>query len=102
MACSSPDNPDSRDSVIAALREATSVAIVGASDDGSKPSGRTQRYLRRYGFTGAVYPVNPTRSVIQGEPAFASLDDLPEVPDLAVIVVSADRVEAAVNPYLRR
>lgn len=83
-------------SVIGALRSASSVAVVGASDDRGKPSGRTQRYLRRYGFGGPIYPINPTRSVVQGEPAYASLAELPEVPDLAVVVVSADRVEAAV------
>lgn len=85
-----------RPSVVAALREVSSVAIVGASDDGAKPSGRTQRYLRRYGFRGAIYPINPTRDSVQGEAAYASIEDVPETPDLAVIVVPAERVEAAV------
>lgn len=82
--------------VIEVLRNARSVAIVGASEDGAKASGRTQRYLRRYGFTGPIYPINPTRDTVQAEPAYRSLLDLPEAPEVAVIVVAAHLVEQAV------
>lgn len=79
------------------LLNARSVAIVGASDNGVKASGRTLRYLRTYGFQGAIYPVNPTRSTVQGIPAHATLRDLPERPDLAVIVLPQTAVEDAVR-----
>lgn len=79
--------------IVTMLRGARRIAIVGASDDPAKPGGRTQRYLRRYGFDGDVYPINPRRSVVQGAPAYASLDEVPHLPDLAVVVVSADLVE---------
>src|SRR5579884_4499287 len=36
-----------------------SVAVIGASDDPDKVGGRPIDYLRRFGFQGAVYPVNP-------------------------------------------
>lgn len=84
-------------SPVSLLLGAESVAIIGASDDGTKASGRTQRYLRRYGFTGRVYPINPRREVVQGETAYASVLDLPESPDLAVIVLPAAAVEQAVR-----
>ena len=32
-----------------------------------------------------VYPINPSRSEIQGHPSYASLAALPEVPDLALL-----------------
>ncbi|AWB93242.1 acetate--CoA ligase family protein [Aeromicrobium chenweiae] len=79
------------------LLSARSVAIIGASDSGIKPSGRTQRYLRKYGFAGTVYPVNPTRETVQGIPAWPSIAELPETPDLAVIVLPQAAVESAVE-----
>ena len=74
-------------SPIDALLNAESVTIVGASNDGSRAAGRTLRYLLKYGFTGRIYPVNPNRSEVQGVKAYASVRDLPEAPDLAVIVL---------------
>ncbi|MEH3033700.1 MAG: acetate--CoA ligase family protein [Aeromicrobium erythreum] len=79
------------------LLNARSVAIIGASDNGVKPSGRTQRYLRAYGFDGTIYPVNPSRETVQGLRAWASIADLPETPDLAVVVLPAAAVEQAVQ-----
>ena len=39
-----------------------SVAIVGASDNPHKVGGRPILYLKRYGYRGAIYPINPARS----------------------------------------
>lgn len=83
--------------VVRALLGARRVAIIGASDDGSKASGRTLRYLLRYGYQGEIYPVNPRRTTVQGCPAFATLDEVPAVPDLAVIVLPAAEVPEAVR-----
>lgn len=74
-------------SPIDALLNATSIAIIGASNDGNRASGRTLRYLLKYGFTGRIYPVNPNRDEVQGVKAYASVRDLPEAPDVAVIVL---------------
>jgi acyl-CoA synthetase (NDP forming) len=68
-------------SLHAALFNPSSVALVGASDDASKTAGRPQQFLRRAGFSGKVYPINPNRSTVQGEQAYPSLSALPEVPD---------------------
>lgn len=65
----------------------SSVAVVGASDDADKWGGSLLRNLVDGGFPGAVYPVNPRQDVILGLPAYASLRDLPAVPDLAVVVL---------------
>ena len=43
---------------------------------------------RRMGFSGDVWPVHPTRAVIAGQPAFASLDALPAPPDATFIGVN--------------
>lgn len=69
-----------------------SVAVIGASTDPRKPSGRTLRYLRHYGFHGRAYAVNPARDEVQGFASFASVKDAPERVDLAMIVTSGRHV----------
>ncbi|MEI9926992.1 MAG: enoyl-CoA hydratase-related protein [Sphingomonas sp.] len=54
-----------------------SIAVVGASEDPSRIGGRTIFNIRRGGFAGAIYPINPNRASVQGIPAFASLLDVP-------------------------
>ena len=45
--------------------------------------------LRALGFKGAIYPVHPKEEQVQNLKAYRSVLDLPEVPDLAVLVVPA-------------
>jgi acyl-CoA synthetase (NDP forming) len=59
-------------------------------------SARAQRYLRRHGFRGSLFPVNPRHSEIFGEQAFASLANLPEPVDHAFILVPTRAVLDAV------
>ena len=63
----------------------TCVTIVGATDDTSKYGSVIYRDLKRKGFE--VYPVNPHRATVDGDPAFASLADLPAPPTIVSIVV---------------
>jgi acyl-CoA synthetase (NDP forming) len=63
-----------------------SVALVGASSDPTKASSRPLQFLRRSGFSGAVYPVNRRGGEIGGEPVFPSISALPEVPDHAYLM----------------
>lgn len=65
-----------------------SVAIIGASSDPEKIGGRPIRYMQECGYAGAIYPINPTRSEIQGLPAYPSVDALPEVPEVVIIAIS--------------
>lgn len=64
-----------------------SIAIIGASANPNKIGGRPLQYLKRYGFTGNVYPINPARTEVQGLASARCLADLPEVPEVAVIAV---------------
>src|SRR5437763_6192154 len=83
-----------------ALRQALlapqSIAIIGQSNDPAKTAGRPLKYLRQAGFAGRIYPVNPTRSAVLGEPAWPSVAALPEVPEHAYIVTPADAAIEAV------
>lgn len=74
-----------------------SIAIVGASQDATKIGGRPVELLRRFGFPGAIYPVNPHATEVQGLPAFASVEALPEAPDLAIIAVAAEAAGDALD-----
>jgi acyl-CoA synthetase (NDP forming) len=68
-----------------------SVALVGATDN-SRWSLFTYQNLQTYRFPGAMYLVNPNREVVHGEQAYKALRDLPEVVDLAFVMVSTPRV----------
>jgi len=82
------------DPALAALLNPSSVAIIGASDNPDKIGGRPVYYMKKHGYTGKIYPVNPTRDVIQGEKSWRSVQDLPEVPELVIIAVAG---QAAVD-----
>ena len=80
-----------------ALLNPKSVAVIGASADASKTSGRPVSYLLKHGFAGAIYPVNPKASEIQGLPCYASIEDLPQAPDVGLVLLSAKRSIDAVR-----
>jgi len=63
-----------------------SIAIIGASNNISKPGGKIVKNLIDNQFKGNLYAVNPNESVIQGIPSFSSVEELPEV-DLAVLAI---------------
>lgn len=73
------------------------VAVIGASNDPVKWGGSLMRNLIDGGFGGAIYPVNGRGGTVQGLPAFASVAELPEVPDLALVAVKAPQVNAALG-----
>lgn len=74
-----------------------SVAVIGASDNPDKVGGRPVDYLRRFGFAGRVYPINPARQELQGLPCYASIAALPEVPQVVVVAVGGEAGIAAVD-----
>lgn len=74
-----------------------SIAVIGASDNPHKVGGRPLLFLKRYGYRGAIYPVNPVRATVQGLSAYARLEDLPAVPELAVVAVAGDEALDAVT-----
>lgn len=98
---SAPGDTDAS-AVDAAVLAPDSVALVGASDNPEKTSSRPLRFLRRSGWEGRIYPVNPSRPTILGERAWPSIDALPEVPDHAFVLTGADAAVAAVRACAER
>ncbi len=80
-----------------AILQPRSIAIIGASQDPTKIGGRPVELLRRFGFPGAIYPVNPRAAEVQGLRAYPSITDLPEAPDLAIIAVAAEAAPDALE-----
>ena len=71
------------------LFEPQSIAIVGASSDPAKASGLPLRNVLQSRFSGKIYPVNPRATEISGVRCYPSVTDLPEAPDVAVLMVDA-------------
>ncbi|MHA6800209.1 acetate--CoA ligase family protein [Bounagaea algeriensis] len=88
---------DSRDQVIEKLLHPRSIAVLGASDNPIKLSGRPVDYLKRFGFTGRILPINATRTEVQGLPSHRSLEDVDGDIDLAFIMFSAEHVAEGVR-----
>ncbi len=78
------------------LLEPESLAVVGLSDDAGKHGGRVLANLRKLGYGGQVWGVNPRLPEVEGAAVFASLHDLPGVPDLVVCAVPAPVVPGVV------
>src|SRR6266446_2333885 len=73
------------------------VAVVGASEKAGSV-GRTILWnLITSPFGGTVYPVNPKRPNVLGVKAYPSVKELPEPPDLAVVVTPAPSVPAIIG-----
>lgn len=72
------------------------IALVGVPGDLSRPGARPLHFLRRHGYAGRVYPVNPGHRVIGDLPAYPSLDTLPEPPDVAWIGLPAAKAADAI------
>ncbi|MNK43274.1 succinyl-CoA synthetase subunit alpha [compost metagenome] len=85
-----------------ALFEPRSIAIFGASDDVTKIGGRPLQFLQKYGYAGGIYPINRKAGLVQSLPAYATLDEVPEVPELAVVAVPPAGVLDAVKDCARR
>lgn len=74
-----------------------SVAIIGASADTAKLTGRPLAYLEKYGFAGDIYPVNPRYQTIGAHRCYPDIAALPHAPDAAVVLLGSGRVLDAVR-----
>jgi acyl-CoA synthetase (NDP forming) len=83
-----------------ALFRPRAVALIGASGDPSKNTARPQRYLRKHGYSGRIVPINPGRTEVLGEAAYATLADAPFDVDHAFIMV--EDVERALEDCGRK
>ena len=74
------------------LFSARSVAVFGASEREDSVAGILFGNLRKSGYAGEVYPVNPKHQTIFGERCYAGAGELPATPELALIATPAPTV----------
>lgn len=79
-----------------------SIAIVGASSDPAKLTGRPLAYLDGYGYPHPIYPINPRERMIGDRRCYPDAATLPEAPDVALVLVGSDRVTDAVKQLSAR
>jgi acetate---CoA ligase (ADP-forming) len=78
---------------LGAMLEGRSIAVVGASQRPGSFGEMLMVQLVRGGFDGRVHPVNPNYSEVMGIPCLASLDELPEPVDVAILGVANAKLE---------
>jgi acyl-CoA synthetase (NDP forming) len=74
-----------------------SVAIIGASPVRGNARNSLVRAVLKHGFPGKVYPVSPTHAEIEGMTAYKSVGELPEAPDVALIITPAKTVPGLIE-----
>jgi acyl-CoA synthetase (NDP forming) len=87
---------------ISRLLKPRSVAVIGASADAGKTAGRPVAYLRKHGFTGEIFPVNPRVDSIDGLRSYPDVASLPSVPDVGIVLLGAERAHLAVRDLAAR
>src|ERR1017187_7325977 len=91
------NEPDGIDEMLGAGRGRT-IAVVGLSDNPSKPSHYVSAYTQQHGYK--IYPVNPSLEKVLGEKSYASLADLPAKPDVVNVFRVPSLIPAIVDEML--
>ena len=73
------------------------IALFGASDRENSVGGVVFKNLLAAGFEGKIFAINPKHEKVQGEKAYASLSDIGEQIDLAVVATPASTIPAIVE-----
>jgi acyl-CoA synthetase (NDP forming) len=87
---------------LARLIKPRSVAIVGVSPEPGSPGGGVLDNLERWGYGGAIHLVSRTRSEVKGRPCVATIDQLPDGVDVALLMVPRAAIEESVAACARR
>jgi len=68
------------------------VAVVGASSDLQGLRGRILEVMLSHPYAGTIYPVSRSTKEVQGRKAYASVTELPQAADLAILIIPAEFV----------
>ena len=71
------------------------VAVIGASSEEGKIGNSVMKNLINGGYQGEIYPIHPKATEIMGRKAYASVQDVPGVIDVAVFAIPAKLVAQA-------
>ena len=87
---------------LAALLSPRSLAVIGATDREGSVGRALLENIRRGGYRGRLYPVNPGRGSVLGLRAYPSVLAIPDEVDAAAVAVPAERVEGVVGECARK
>ena len=90
-----PENP------LHLLLHPKSIAVAGASNNPLKMGTLQALAILKDGYEGKFYPVHPTEKSVLGHAAYASPLNLPEVPDLALLVVPTAHVVPILEAFAK-
>lgn len=79
-----------------------SIAVAGASNDYRKMGTIQTLSILKEGYRGRFYPLHPKEDTVLGHRAYRSAADLPETPDLAVLIVPGPVVPTLMEDFGRR
>ena len=82
---------------LAKMMNPRSVAVYGASENGTSVGSRVFSNLRADGFEGKIFPINPKHKKVGGLPCYPSVLDIGEDVDLAVIATPARTVPGIIR-----
>src|SRR6202790_2891348 len=74
-----------------------SIALIGASRDQEKIPGRLLSMLRKNGYPGKLYPINPNYGDIGGLKCYKSIAEVGQPIDLAIVIIPAKAVLGALE-----
>jgi acyl-CoA synthetase (NDP forming) len=77
--------------------EPRSIAFLGATSNPMKWGFRIFANIVNGGFQGRLYPINPTKQEVLGRKVYKTVGEIPEIPDLAVIVIPPPGVPAVLR-----
>lgn len=79
-----------------------SVAVIGATPSTGRVGGVVLANLLDGSYHGAVYPVNPGRRSVRGVHAYATVRDIPDEVDLAVVAVPAAEIGSVLDDCMAK
>jgi hypothetical protein len=79
-------------------RDPRTLAVVGLSDDPTRPSHSVSAYMQRHGYR--ILPVNPALSHVLGERCYPSLRDVPASPDVVNVFRLPGYIPAIVDDMI--
>jgi acetyltransferase len=92
---------DMSDNPLHLLMNPKSIATVGAGNNPLKMGTLQALSILCDGYQGAFYPVHPADKQVLGRNAYPTVADLPEAPDLAMLIVPTDQVAQLLEEFGR-
>ena len=86
------------DQITEILKDSKTIAVVGLSDDRTRPSYGVSEYMQDHGYR--IIPVHPTAETVLGEKVYRSLGEIPDKIDVVDVFRRPDAVPAIVEEVI--